>query len=160
MIRPTRDWTSDSSRDDWDYWASPLSQLRSSIERVFSDFGRDWSGSGAIFPPINLSEDQERYRVEAEVPGIPMNDLEITCTGSTLTLRGERKDMSDQRGAVQRQERVTGSFARTIELPGEVDANGPGYTIKGRSMSARADGTRIELRGGVRGQLTTRAGLP
>jgi hypothetical protein len=41
-----------------------------------------------------------------------------------------------------------------VHAPGPVEASGPGYVVRGRSLTARSDGRRIDLTGGVTGQLS------
>jgi HSP20 family protein len=56
--------------------------------------------------------------VEAELPGLELNDLEIYVTGeNTLSVKGERKQPGVTAGTWHRQERGYGAFSRLIELP-------------------------------------------
>jgi len=161
MLRPLWDWTWGSPAEGtrtWE-WSDPYSQFRSSIDRLIDDFGKGlpmgggWgSGLRTSYPPICLWEDHERYTVEAELPGVSMGDLEITCTGRNLTLRGERKDAGDPEEIYQRSERPTGTFARMIELPGDVEADKVNATLKDGILeitvpkSPEARPRRIEVR--------------
>jgi hypothetical protein len=45
-----------------------------------------------------------------------------------------------------------------IRAPGPVTASGPGYRVQGNALTARADGERVELRGGVKGRLSSDGG--
>ena len=61
--------------------------------------------------------------ISAEVPGIPIEDLDITLTGNMLTLAGEKKSESEEtEGGLHRQERTFGRFTRAVSLPATVDS--------------------------------------
>src|SRR5258708_40125870 len=81
-----------------------------------------WSALGA-FPAVNVWEEAERVFVEAELPGLDLKDLEIFVTGGRqLTIKGERKQFTPEKGVWHRQERSYGSFIRSLALPFAVDA--------------------------------------
>lgn len=107
-------------------YGDSLTQFRSAVDRLFQSFGGElpWRSGWETFayPPIALSEEGNRFVVDAELPGVRMKDLEITCLERNLTLRGERKNSGDPDESYERRERPTGSFVRTIEFPSDVDA--------------------------------------
>ena len=83
--------------------------------RLSGDAGhalRDW-------PRINLREDAEHLYVEALLPGIEPEKLDMNVLGNTLTLTGERTGVEAEKNGQtwHRRERGTGKFLRTIELP-------------------------------------------
>ena len=111
----------------WQPWLevqSEMNRLRDEMDRVF---GR-WTNrrvpflGQAVFPLLNVWEDDNHYFVEAELPGMQMEDLEIFVNGSQLTIKGERKEPSGEPGTWHRRERGYGKFARIFELPHVVDA--------------------------------------
>lgn len=74
-------------------------------------------------PAINLYDASDRYILTAQLPGMTSEDLELSITGETLTVRGERKrpeGVSDD--SYRRQERQTGRWTRTVTLPDRVDS--------------------------------------
>ncbi len=76
----------------------------------------------AVYPPLNLWEDDNCLYVEAELPGMELEDLEIFVNGENqLTIKGERKQPELEEGTWHRQERAYGSFQRTVELPQPVE---------------------------------------
>src|SRR5438067_12668762 len=78
----------------------------------------------AGFPAMNVWEDTENVFVEAELPGVEFKDLEIYVTGGNeLTLKGERRPPTPERGVWHRQERNFGASGRTLTLPFAVDAD-------------------------------------
>ncbi len=85
-----------------------------------SDSG--WAIETVVYPALNVWEDNESLYVEAELPGMELNDLEIYVTGNDqLTVKGERKAPEVQKGTWHRQERSFGSFTRLISLPTPVE---------------------------------------
>ncbi|NJC87447.1 MAG: Hsp20/alpha crystallin family protein [Desulfuromonas sp.] len=77
---------------------------------------RDW-------PRINLREDADHLYVEALLPGIEPDKIDMNVLGNTLTLSGERTAVdSEKNGRTwHRRERGAGKFLRSIELPVEID---------------------------------------
>lgn len=80
----------------------------------------DW-GMQEFFPFIDIFEEDEQIRVVAEMPGMRREDLEVTVTSDSLTLKGQKKQGEEDRGAKCYRERCFGSFERVISLPCEVD---------------------------------------
>jgi HSP20 family protein len=75
-----------------------------------------------LVPPVNLWEENDQVFVEAELPGLDQNSLELFVTGGNqLTIKGERKVNAPEKGLRHRQERQAGSFSRTLTLPFLVD---------------------------------------
>jgi len=76
------------------------------------------------FPSVNISEDDKNITVEAEVPGMNPEDLDISMHNNNLIIQGEKKFEDEQnKDSYHRIERSYGSFYRTVPLPTEVDEN-------------------------------------
>jgi HSP20 family protein len=143
---------------NWDWTrGGPYTPLRLAVDRLFEDFAGElpWMMKGwrsAPFPKMALSEDIDRFLLEAELPGVRMEDLEITCLDRTLTLRGDRRDPGDPEGSYGRRERPTGIFIRSLELPAEVDDDKITATLEDGVLrilipkGARAAPRRIDVR--------------
>jgi len=70
------------------------------------------------FPAINVWVNQDEAVVMALLPGIEAKTLELSVVGDSLTLGGERKlEKIAENARMHRQERLTGRFTRSIELP-------------------------------------------
>jgi len=102
-------------------WRS-LNEMHHEVNRMFDRWGTHAFGVPE-FPSINLWEESDSLYVEAELPGLALEDLEIFVTGQNqLTLKGERKAPATGTGVTQhRQERGFGKFTRTVALPFAVD---------------------------------------
>jgi HSP20 family protein len=75
----------------------------------------------ANYPQVNLSEDENAFHLEALVPGVEPADLDLSVMNRTLTLSGERRESEFKDASCHRNERGSGRFLRTIELPSEVE---------------------------------------
>ncbi len=75
-------------------------------------------------PALDISERKDAYLVTVELPGVKLEDLEITLDDGLLTIQGERHfahDSSEQQ--YHRVERRYGAFRRSITLPAHVMAD-------------------------------------
>lgn len=72
-----------------------------------------YSQRRGAYPPVNLSEDDHNIYATLEVPGLGMDDIELTLADTTLVIKGERKTGE---GRFYRRERPTGVFQRVINL--------------------------------------------
>jgi HSP20 family protein len=76
------------------------------------------------YPPVNVWIGSDGAIVTAEIPGVKQDQVDITVYQNTLNLRGERDpEPIEEDAIVHRQERVTGTFARTVVLPFRIDAD-------------------------------------
>jgi HSP20 family protein len=75
-------------------------------------------------PAVDITERKDAYLVAAELPGVGIEDLEITFQDGLLTIQGERHVRADAVGEkVHRTERRYGTFRRSITLPSHVQAD-------------------------------------
>lgn len=104
-----------------------LAQMRNMIDRFFDDtfFDQDWGTLPGFSEtlPLDVEEKDNEFVVSASLPGINPDDLDITYTGSTLTIKGEIKEEKEEKGQYHLRERRYGSFARSITLPSSVKAD-------------------------------------
>ena len=75
------------------------------------------------YPALNAYSQADQFIVTAQLPGVKLEDVDLTITGDTLTIRGSRKAVEgvgdDQ---YRRQERPVGVWQRQVVLPDEVEA--------------------------------------
>ncbi|MGD9333023.1 MAG: Hsp20/alpha crystallin family protein [Desulfobacterales bacterium] len=84
---------------------------------------RRWMHARA-FPALNITENGDKYVVRAELPGMKAEDIDIQVKDRRLTISGERRIPSGGENVkYHRREREAGKFARTIELPGQIDSD-------------------------------------
>ena len=83
--------------------------------------GRD---IGAWTPPVDVFERGDDLVLQAELPGLKSDKIEIRVEDGNLVIRGERKNESEvEDDKVYRLERVYGTFTRRFTLPTTVDAS-------------------------------------
>src|SRR5690606_16674528 len=104
----------------WD----PFRELQREVGRLFQSLERcagrrvPWH-----YPPMNLHDAGDRYVLIVPLPGLSPDDLDLSITGETLTLRGERKRAEGvPDDSYRRQERFFGRWSRTLTLPGRIES--------------------------------------
>jgi len=91
--------------------------------RVFDSAAGSDSSTG-VFPPTNVTQDDNNYYVRAELPGIKAADLSITALRNRVSIAGKREISAEsEKASYHRKERAEGEFSRTVTLPGEVVAD-------------------------------------
>lgn len=76
------------------------------------------------FPRMNIQEGDNNYLVEAELPGIKKEEIEIKLKDNYLIIKGEKKQMTDEvKKTYRRIERANGTFYRSVFLPHDIDRN-------------------------------------
>ena len=114
----------ESGRGRWD----PFRELQREMGRLFEGLDPfQLPRHVRQYPPINVYDAGEGYVLSAQLPGGAPEDVELTITGETLTMRGERKRPEGVKDdSYRRQERPVGRWSRTITLPDRVDSPGVG----------------------------------
>jgi HSP20 family protein len=107
----------------WEPFWGQLHQFQNDLNQLFNRWGDGGVfNAPASFPAVNVWEEGDQVRLEVELPGMDLKDLEIYVTGGNqLTIKGERKQPSLEKGVWHRQERGYGNFVRTLTLPFPVD---------------------------------------
>jgi HSP20 family protein len=74
---------------------------------------------------VDIKEEDNRFLIRADVPGVAAEAIEITMDGGTLSLQGRRETTSEEeKDGLRRVERVSGRFYRRFALPDTADAEG------------------------------------
>ena len=100
--------------------------LREAMDRLFDDaFTRPISiGAVSGMPAIDLYQTNDEVVLKAALPGLKADDVQITVTDNTLTLRGEFKEEKEEKEKTYHlREQRYGSFERTIALPTDVETD-------------------------------------
>jgi HSP20 family protein len=110
----------------WDPYRE-MTRMNRLMDRWFDEVPRMWLhefDGGEGYVPLDLYETDEAIVVRAALPGVKPEDVDITITGETLTIRGESKhEEEEKKRNYYRQESWYGSFARSIALPSQVEAD-------------------------------------
>jgi HSP20 family protein len=110
------------SRPSFESYTADFDELRSEMLRLLDAVGPAGAADAGVFPPLNVSQDDDTVFVRAEVPGIKAEDLEISVVRNRLLLAGRREiPREHERVSYHRKERPEGAFRRAVALPAEVD---------------------------------------
>src|SRR6266496_5650001 len=132
--RPTKEGGQMATMTRWDPFQDlrsaqdEMAQMSPMLAHALGLHGQQ-QGSGratttAWAPALDISERKDAYLITVELPGVELDDVQITMEGSLLTIQGERhvaQDSSEQQ--FHRIERRYGAFRRSITLPAQVIAD-------------------------------------
>ena len=128
-------------------WAL-LNRLHREFDQTFDAPARDATWA----PAVDIHEENQRFVVRADLPGVKPADIEITADKGVLTLRGTRViEQQNADGNYARVERVSGKFVRTFKLPENVQADAITAQFKDGVLElaipkvAKAEPRRIEV---------------
>lgn len=109
---------------DWDF-NRELAHLQREMNQLTRRAFRPVARRGVrVFPSIIISTAEERLVVRAEVPGMKLEDFEVSVSGDVLTVQGTRVTGEGLEGGwYHRRERESGGFNRAVRLPVEVDGD-------------------------------------
>jgi HSP20 family protein len=103
------------------FWGG-LSRLQGEMDRLFEHWVGEPQTLAPAAPLVNVWEDEEAFRVEAELPGVKQENLQIEVTQrNVLTISGERQPEPEGNGTWHRRERGLGRFQRVLTLPAPVE---------------------------------------
>ncbi len=108
---------------------NPFFILPSNIERMLSQTLAEGTrgASRTGYPPLNISSDDSNIYVRCELPGLEINEVEITLADASLSIKGERNPVQ---GKYYRQERPVGPFQRVVNINTPVDRDAVKATLK------------------------------
>jgi HSP20 family protein len=93
--------------------------------------GASTAGSEGAKAALDVIQDEQRYVVRADLPGLSRDEVEITFQDGVLTIKGEKKqDERPENHRLHLQERFHGSFTRNLRLPERVDTDKIEATMK------------------------------
>lgn len=111
-----------------------IANNRQNIENIFEEFFNDFNRPSSsllsetmrtsLLPKLNISETDNKYFIEAELPGVKQNDLELKLDNNILVIKGKTEESkeSKERNYFMR-ERYYGSFQRSLTLPNNINEN-------------------------------------
>ena len=99
--------------------------LRRSMDRLMDDFSHgesSESGRPRWIPSVDLVEDNDKYFLNVEVPGMQKEDIKISLQDNVLSISGEKRiEREKKENAYHLVERSVGQFSRSFALPSLVD---------------------------------------
>jgi HSP20 family protein len=96
------------------------------LDHLFNGVGFTGSRPSSILPTVEAQETDTEYRVEVDLPGVQLEDLDLSFSEGLLTLKGERKSADNALYS----SRWSGKFERVIGIGPDVDENGISATLK------------------------------
>jgi HSP20 family protein len=131
---------------------SELGQLNERMRRMLEQtFGGMLDEPAGWVPAVDIEELEDAYVVEAEVPGVKREDVNIDVTGNELTISGEIK-VRERKGVIRRRTRRVGEFEFRVVLPNEVNPEGVDAKLNDGVLTVRvpkaksAQRRRIEVK--------------
>jgi HSP20 family protein len=113
------------SRPTFDSPFADFDDVRREMLRLLDTVASDTFGDvrAGVFPPMNITQDDDNFYVRAEVPGIKPNEMSLSAVRNRVSLAGKREiEVEHERASYHRKERAEGFFNRTVTLPTEIDA--------------------------------------
>jgi HSP20 family protein len=118
-----------------------LLSLRQAMDRLFEESfvnPRTWSWGEHQFLALDVYVTDDDLVVEANLPGIKPEEVEITVEGNTLTIAGEtRAARNEHEGAALIQEIRRGAFSRTLGLPAGLEPDRASATFEDGVLTLR-----------------------
>ncbi len=100
---------------------SELSNLRKEMDRLWSEFFREGeiaAKTESWVPAVDVSETKDAVIVKAEIPGMDPKDIDVSLSGDTLIIKGEKKEEKEEKDEnFYRIEMRRGSFQRAVRIP-------------------------------------------
>ena len=110
----------------------PFPEVRTDFDRLFRLFDTPFSplaemkpAAGDWNPHLEIAQTEDHVIVKAELPGVEVDDIDVTVEGDMLTIAGHKEETREEKDEnVFLSERVFGEFKRTVTLPCRVKEEG------------------------------------
>lgn len=109
--------------------ADEMASFQKQMNSVMNNFFSSWDIEPSTFdisfsPSVDLREEENKYLLDADVPGMSEDEIDVDLHDNILTLKGEKKSERETKDKDYLcVERSYGSFRRDIALDAEVDQN-------------------------------------
>jgi HSP20 family protein len=115
-----------------------LNQLQKELERSQDIQSSEGSISTAEWAPaVDIKEENDKFVLQADIPGVKPEDIEVNMEAGVLTVKGEKKaEAKTEKEGYKRVERTYGSFYRRFSLPDSAD---------GEAISAKCKNGVLEI---------------
>lgn len=105
----------------WDPFRE-LEELHGRMNELFEASLGGGPGISRWEPPVDIEETDDAFLVEADLPGVKREDVDVELLDNQLVIHGEAKER-ERVGILRRRTRRTGQFDYRVTLPGEVDGD-------------------------------------
>ncbi|MGW4524059.1 Hsp20/alpha crystallin family protein [Amycolatopsis sp. NPDC004378] len=150
MTLPVR--RSAGQADRWNPFRG-FEELYQQIDRLAQSASGTAPDGGPWLPAGDVSETDDAYLVEIELPGVRRDDIDVELYGNELVVTGELKEV-ERKGLLRRRTRRVGEFEYRVTLPGDIRADGIGAALDSGVLTVRVpkvDATKpskIKITGG------------
>jgi HSP20 family protein len=126
-------------------------RMRRMLEQTFGDVATGLTEPVGWVPAVDIEEQDDAYVVEAELPGVKREDVNIELVGNELSITGEIKE-KERQGVLRRRTRRVGRFEYRVRLRDQVDPEGVDANLSDGVLtvrvpkSERAQRRQIEVR--------------
>jgi HSP20 family protein len=114
----TRARRASGSAAQWPSFEQVPERMRRMLEQTLGTFASPalLSVASSWAPLVDIEEEDESYVIEADLPGVRREDLNIELVGNELSISGEIRER-ERKGIVRRRARHTGRFDYDVTLP-------------------------------------------
>ena len=92
-----------------------LSQLQRELERAHEGTGEGSIATAEWAPAVDIKEETDKFVLQADIPGVKPEDIDVSMEDGVLTIKGEKKTESKvEKENYKRVERTYGSFYRRL----------------------------------------------
>lgn len=110
---------------------SGLSDLHQAIDRMLEptwlERNNSWLSNVVVsnwVPSIDVKEEDNRYVIRADIPGVDPKNIEVTIDEGALTIKGQKEtELKEERENYIHTERSQGTFYRRMSLPNVADSS-------------------------------------
>ena len=139
--------------------SSPMNRLQTEVDRLFDGLVgpqvQRWATGNLVkYPPVNVWEDGDAYHVEAELPGLTIEDIDLFVQDRDVTIAGKFKGEAAEGVSLHRHERPVGEFKRDLRLPLPLNAEAVEATLANGVLtlhlpkSESAKGRKVNIKNG------------
>jgi HSP20 family protein len=111
-------------------------RMRRMLEQTFGDVATGLTEAVAWVPAVDIEEQDDAYVVEAELPGVKREDVNIELVGNELSITGEIKE-KERQGVLRRRTRRVGRFEYRVRLRDQVDPEGVDANLSDGVLTVR-----------------------
>ncbi len=133
--------------ENWDPFRE-LNEVQNQVSSLLSRrFGNGWSTEPTIqpdwAPAVDITEDENSFQIQADLPDVKKEDVEVSVEKGILTISGERKqEKEEKKQKYHRMERTWGRYERSFQLPDGVNADKVDAQFKNGVLTLRVPKTK------------------
>lgn len=96
-----------------------MKKMRNDMNKVFGPYYMDYD----VYPLLNVYDKEENIEIEALIPGVKREDIELTYENNLLTIKVNKSNGLHEQHKYIRQEREYGKFERVLKINIPIEPN-------------------------------------